>query len=306
MHNLKASLFIRYDTPEKYDLAPFKTRNVRLQTADNETLGAWFIFSDPFYAAHKTDLLSSPTSSDQLIRSAVRTHPTILFLHGNGGTRVLPSRVQHYQAFASRLRANVFALDYRGYGDSTGTPSEAGSRSTPTPHGTGFAPMAPRRRALGTAVAVQFVSALEAEQGGKEEGGRERPRGVVLLAPFSNVQTLLDTYYIAGIVPLMAPLRIFPSVANFVKRFLVHRFDSLAKVVGLKVPLLIVHAENDWDIPHSHSQTLLTPSWNNTCHPCRISRQRWHRTSSQKVSKGCPKSGGRCEVSLPLQARSRV
>ena len=24
----------------------------------------------------------------------------------------------------------------------------------------------------------------------------------------------------------------------------------------LKVPLLIVHAENDWDIPHSHSQTL--------------------------------------------------
>jgi len=25
---------------------------------------------------------------------------------------------------------------------------------------------------------------------------------------------------------------------------------------GLKVPVLIVHAENDWDIPHSHSQTL--------------------------------------------------
>jgi len=24
----------------------------------------------------------------------------------------------------------------------------------------------------------------------------------------------------------------------------------------LNVPLLIVHAENDWDIPHSHSQTL--------------------------------------------------
>jgi len=25
---------------------------------------------------------------------------------------------------------------------------------------------------------------------------------------------------------------------------------------GLKSPLLIVHAENDWDIPHSHSQSL--------------------------------------------------
>ena len=199
----------------------FKTRNVRLQTADNETLGAWFIFSDPFYAAHKTDLLSSPTSSDQLIRSAVRTHPTILFLHGNGGTRVLPSRVQHYQAFASRLRANVFALDYRGYGDSTGTPSEAGLTLDAhtawdwlRSHGAPPESVLVIGNSLGTAVAVQFVSALETEQGGKEEGGRERPRGVVLLAPFSNVQTLLDTYYIAGIVPLMAPLRIFPSVAS--------------------------------------------------------------------------------------------
>jgi abhydrolase domain-containing protein 12 len=30
----------------------------------------------------------------------------------------------------------------------------------------------------------------------------------------------------------------------------------MAFMQGLKVPLLIVHAENDWDIPHSHSQTL--------------------------------------------------
>jgi len=110
---------------------------------------------------------------------------------------------------------------------------------------------------LGTAVAVQLASALEAEHG-KEVGvsGRERPRGVVLLAPFSSVETLLDSYYIAGFVPLFAPIRTFPSIAKFVKRFLAHRFDTLTKVVKLNVPLLIVHAENDWDIPHSHSQTL--------------------------------------------------
>ncbi len=81
-----------------------------------------------FYATHKADFLSpsnsSPSSSDQLIRTALRTHPTILFLHGNGGTRVLQSRIQDYQPFASRLCANVFAPDYRGYADSTGTPSE--------------------------------------------------------------------------------------------------------------------------------------------------------------------------------------
>jgi abhydrolase domain-containing protein 12 len=138
--------------------------------------------------------------------------------------------VQHYQAFASRLRANVFAPDYRGFGDSTGTPSEAGliidaraawewlrSRGAPPES------VLVVGNSLGTAVAVQLVSALEAEQpsggdghGAKEEegAGRERPRGVVLLAPFTDVATLLDTYSIAGLVPLLAPLKIFPSVAG--------------------------------------------------------------------------------------------
>ena len=76
---------------------------------------------------------------------------------------------------------------------------------------------------LGTAVAVQLASALEAEQrmdGHKEHGkevgvsGREGPRGVVLLAPFSSVETLLDSYYVAGFIPLFAPIRTFPAVAS--------------------------------------------------------------------------------------------
>lgn len=50
---------------------------------------------------------SSTSSFDELIRTALRNQPTILSLHENGGTRVLPSRIQHYQAFASRLRARL-------------------------------------------------------------------------------------------------------------------------------------------------------------------------------------------------------
>ena len=219
--------------PFSYHTA-FKARNFRIHTPDNETLGAWFIFSDPFYAAHKTDLSltnsSSPSSSssspDELVRSALRSHPTILFLHGNGGTRAHPARVRHYQAYASRLRANVLAPDYRGYGDSTGAPSEAGlvldaraawdwlrSRGAPPES------ILVVGNSLGTAVAVQFVGALEAETEAHEqrhgkEGGRERPRGVVLLAPFSNVGKLLDTYYVAGLVPMLAPLRTLPFMAS--------------------------------------------------------------------------------------------
>ncbi|KAF8264731.1 alpha beta-hydrolase [Lactarius quietus] len=285
MHNLRLPLFAQYDMPEKYDLAPFKTHNLHLHTADNETIGAWFTFSDPFYVEHRASLFASSESSedpsapidvDAHIRTALRTHPTILFLHGNGGTRALRSRVQHYQAFAARLRANVLAPDYRGFGDSTGAPSEGGLTVDALAawdwlRARGAAPedVLIVGNSLGTGVAVQFASSLE-ELGSEPQ---QRPRGVVLLAPFSSIEKLLDTYYIMGLVPLLAPLRIFPflsgeslpSFVNFVpcvttecavKRFLLHRFDTLSKISSLKVPLLIVHAEDDWDIPHEHSQSI--------------------------------------------------
>jgi abhydrolase domain-containing protein 12 len=217
----------RFVSPLIPAITAFKTRNVYLHTADNETLGAWFTFADPFYAAHKADLHSPSTSPDEILRSALRAHPTVLFLHGNGNTRTLPTRVRLYQAFAARLRANVLAPDYRGFGDSTGTPSEAGltldARAAWDWLRESGAPaenVLVVGNSLGTGVAVQFVSALEAEQMGGGEQREEGPRGVVLLAPFSNVETLLDTYYIAGLVPLLAPLRTFPFVSSESELFL--------------------------------------------------------------------------------------
>ena len=84
------------------------------------------------------------------------------------------------------------------------------------------------RSSLGTGVVLQFASALEEEATARaaEDAGdwkkrgpvvgwahplvptvvRERPRGVVLLNPFSKLETLIDTYCILGLVPLFAPL----------------------------------------------------------------------------------------------------
>jgi abhydrolase domain-containing protein 12 len=101
-----------------------KTINLKIRTADNETLGSWFILSDPYYRS----LSSIPFNSefDTHITSSLERHPTLLFLHGNAATRAFHARIQHYQGFSSRLSANVLAIDYRGFGDSTGHPSEAG------------------------------------------------------------------------------------------------------------------------------------------------------------------------------------
>lgn len=109
--------------------------NLRLTSSDNTSTGAWFVFADPFYhqlpypppihtvSNHDGRVIFT---REELIPRAVSQHPTILFLHGNSGTRAHPLRTALYSAFTSRLRANVMVADYRGFGDSEGHPTVQG------------------------------------------------------------------------------------------------------------------------------------------------------------------------------------
>lgn len=89
------------------------------------------MLSDSYYAK-SYDSPSSPSSSPSSplspasISSALRLFPTIIFFHGNAGTRAVSFRIQTYKGFASRLNSNVLVVDYRGFADSEGTPSESG------------------------------------------------------------------------------------------------------------------------------------------------------------------------------------
>ena len=99
-----------------------KTLNFKIRTSDNETIGAWFILSDSYYRS----LPTVPSDVAVHVAKALKKRPTILFFHGNAATRAFNARILHYQALSSRLAANVLAIDYRGFADSTGTPSEEG------------------------------------------------------------------------------------------------------------------------------------------------------------------------------------
>jgi len=99
-----------------------RTLNLKIRTPDNETIGAWFILSNPYYQS----LPSIPSNVANHVENALKERPAILFLHGNAATRAFSARIQHYQAFSTRLGANVLAIDYRGFADSSGKPSEAG------------------------------------------------------------------------------------------------------------------------------------------------------------------------------------
>lgn len=82
------------------------------------------MFSDNFY--HDLPFPPSNTPRKNLIPVATKGNPTILFLHGNSGTRAHPLRTAIYTAYTSRLNSNVLAIDYRGFGDSDGFPTEEG------------------------------------------------------------------------------------------------------------------------------------------------------------------------------------
>jgi len=196
------------------------------------------------------------------ISSAIQNNPTILFFHGNTGTRALPVRTVIYTALTSRLNANLMVIDYRGFGDSEGHPSVEGV-SMDARAGWDFLMDEGAKpedvlimgHSLGTAISGLLAAEL----------GREgiKHRGTVLMSAFSSVRTLIDEYYLFGFLPLLKPLSTIPFAPELVTWALVHRFDTLTLVPDIKSSVLIAHADNDWDIPSSHASTLfnafLTP-----------------------------------------------
>ncbi|KAL1673434.1 Alpha/Beta hydrolase protein [Schizophyllum commune] len=254
LNKIKLPFFARFDMPEKYGLAPNKTLNFKLHTPDGEKLGAWFILADPYQRAHPS--LSAPRDWDTDVPAALRTYPTILFFHGNAATRAFPARLQHYIMFSSRLAANVLAIDYRGFADSTGTPEEEGLTTDAyeawcwlTKNGARPQDIVVIGHSLGTGVTARLGVVLER--------AGVKPRGLVLMSPFSSIAEVVKTYSILGFIPLMRPLSYIPGATNLIGRLIVHRFDTLCAVSDLtSADIVIAHSENDLDIPHTHSATL--------------------------------------------------
>ncbi|KAH9850245.1 alpha/beta-hydrolase [Lenzites betulinus] len=255
-HAVRIPWGAKLDQPERYGLALGKTLNLHLRTSDNITLGAWFVLGEPVYQALRTAspiLLEQP--SLETVEDALKTLPTILWFHGNAATRAVPMRVRHYQAFSSRLKANVLAIDYRGFADSEGIPSVEGlTEDAKTAwrwaldHGAKPENIMLIGHSLGTGVTTRLATWLASEG--------VKPRGVALFAPFTRLSTVVETYDLLGI-PILQPLQSFAIGRRFLNNVVYHDFNTLSVIKDINVPVLLAHSQNDMVIPHTHSRTLL-------------------------------------------------
>jgi Lysophospholipase len=191
----------------------------------------------------------------------------ILHMHGAGGTVGSGYRVPNYRALSagSPGKIHVLTFDYRGFGKSTGTPSETGliiDALAVVDWAMNVAGIPPSRilvfgQSMGTAVSIAVSKHLAVQN---------PPivfAGTVLVAPFVDVATLVSTYRVAGTVPILSPVARFPFLFKYLQRFIRDKWlskDNIAQYIqsnernGEKYRITIIHAEDDYDIPWHHSQ----------------------------------------------------
>ncbi|XP_073466821.1 protein ABHD12B [Aquarana catesbeiana] len=177
-------------------------------------------------------------------------NPIIIYLHGNGGTRAVDHRVQLMKVL-SEAGFHVLALDYRGFAESTGEPSEAGvthdsvylyewvkTRS----HGN---PVCLWGHSLGTGIATNAARKLQ-EKGNAADA-------VILEAPYTNIRDA-GAYHPFGKI-----YHIYPGFEYFfLDTFALsnHVFPNDENIKTMTSPLMILHAEDDNVVPVSMAKEL--------------------------------------------------
>jgi fermentation-respiration switch protein FrsA (DUF1100 family) len=184
-------------TPESFGLS---YQNVFFETGDGKRLHGWFF----------------PLPGDS---------PVILFCHGNAGN--ISHRLENVRLLVAR-GFQVFIFDYRGYGKSTGKPSEAGIYKD----GLGAyddlvkrAGISPSRiivfgRSLGAAVALEVAL-------------KRKVRSLVMESAFTSTKGMAKTMFLFNVLSPLLPAH----------------YDNLTKISRLDLPKLFVHGREDEIVP---------------------------------------------------------
>ncbi|EGO55153.1 hypothetical protein NEUTE1DRAFT_66579 [Neurospora tetrasperma FGSC 2508] len=282
---------------DKNQVTPFP-----LHTLDSQTLYAWHILPLGLYVRHESALAAQDRSSNdgfvpditttvnfKLLRDDPEAR-LVLYFHGNAGHITQSIRPRSFHALTSvSSKIHVLAIDYRGFGLSTGSPTEQGlilDARAAVDWATQVARIPPERivllgHSLGTAVAAAAAAEYCCTSGAgpgccSSDDGTEPNRddnhetqarreeepmefaGIILVAAFSSLPTMLSGYAIAGWIPVLRPLSFWPWLLDKLISRIVDKWPSAerltrltksAKTDGRRLNLTLLHARDDWDIP---------------------------------------------------------
>jgi len=173
-------------------------------------------------------------------------NPLLLHFHGNAE---VASDVIHRKSLASACGVNILAVDYRGYGWSTGSPQisslvqDAHAIAAALPDLIAKHNLQPTQlwlmgRSLGSVWAAELacVSTLQPPVA-----------GVIIESGFASLKEL----------PIAAPMlqMLGPAAAQ-----LPEPYANATKLGGCALPLLVVHGDNDTIVPHWHGEQILEKS----------------------------------------------
>jgi hypothetical protein len=157
--------------------------------------------------------------------------PTLLYFHGNGGS--LAARAPRIQRFMNE-GWGVYMMTYRGYGGSSGKPTEASNVADArlaygalVLEGVAPASIIAYGESLGSGIAVRI-------------GIERQVAGVILDAPYTSIVDVAAQAY-----PFLP-----------VRAFLLDRYETSRYIANLKVPLLILHGERDGVVPAAMGREL--------------------------------------------------
>lgn len=240
-HLVRFPLLVDLSRPE--DVLNY-TRNFYLNTEEGISVGVWHTLPASQWeeAAGKGPEWYQETLGDD--------RPVIIYLHGNVGTRAKNNRVQLVKIL-SAAGYHVLSLDYRGFGDSTGEPSEAGL-TTDALYLYNWVMQHSKQslvclwgHSLGTGVATNTAVKI-LEQGSALDA-------LILEAPFTRIGRVVVNHRLAK------PYMFLPGFKSLLEYLLEENNIVFANDINLKIltsPLLILHAEDDHVVPYHMGQQL--------------------------------------------------